>query len=90
MLVVGPAATKRYCLGVQPGDHRPAVIDHAAVQQRLDGRVNFQVIALRRAGLLDKGIDHPFVHGIATGDHHAGQRHRIADLQTVHDFIAER
>ena len=81
MLVVGPAATKRYSLGIQPGHHRPAVIDHAAVQQRLDRLVDFQVIALGRAGLLDEGVDHPFVGGVAPGDHHAGQQHRVADLQ---------
>jgi hypothetical protein len=34
---------------VEPGDHRPAVIDRAAVEQRFQRFVDFQIVALRLA-----------------------------------------
>jgi hypothetical protein len=65
------------------------VIDHAAIEQRLDGFVDFQVIALRFTSLFDEGLDYPLVDGIAPSHHHAGEVHRLANLQIANDFIAD-
>jgi hypothetical protein len=84
MLVVGPAAA----VLLVSKHHRPAVVDHAAVQQRLDGVVHFLVIALDGASFLDKGVGHPFVDGVAAGDHDAAQGDRVADFQAADGFVA--
>ena len=81
-----PGGHKAVLFACPTRHHRPAVVDQPAVQDGLDRLVNFQVIPGRLAGLLDKGIDHPFVHRVAPGDHHPGEQHRIADLQAADGF----
>ncbi len=68
-------------LGVEPADDGPTVIDGAAGQQRADGLLDLQVIAGGEAGLLDEGVDHPLVRGVAAGQHDPGEQHRVAHPQ---------
>jgi len=56
------------------------MIDHAAGKQRFDRRIYLQVITLGLTGMFDECIHHPFMHGVAAGDHDAVEQHRVADL----------
>jgi hypothetical protein len=65
------------------------VVDNAAIEDWLESLINFQVITLLWAGLLDKGFDHPLVDGIAAGDHDTGQGNGVADFQAADGFITD-
>jgi hypothetical protein len=56
------------------------MVNGAAIQQGLNGLVYLQIIALGRAGFLNESIYHPFMRRIASGEHHAGQSHRVSNF----------
>ena len=72
---------------VQPGDDRPAVVDDPTHQDGLERLIDLQIIPLRFARLPDKGLDHPLVDDIPTGDHDTVEQYRVADLELPDDGI---
>ena len=66
------------------------MIDDPAIEQRENGRVGFQIIIQRSARFADERINHPFVRGVAAGQHHPAQPHRFPDHQAAHTFLRKR
>ena len=75
--------------GLQPGNHRTAVVNHAALEQGFDRLINLQVISGWLAGLLDERLGHPLVYVISAGYHYTREKHGFAYLEAADGFIVD-